>query len=83
MSFRQVPPGWMEFTAQFVDEVSYKLHPTWRYCKGDMGTEVLVCWPEGAESPVGAWAVLRKRLLGEPIPIHMTDEEVARWNDER
>lgn len=68
MSMREVPADWVEFTPAFIDEVQLGLHAGWRYENAGMG-ETLVCWPEGAAQPAGAWALRRDRVLGEPVPL--------------
>jgi hypothetical protein len=62
---REVPDGWVEFTDAFIEEVRIGLHAGWTYSNDGFG-ENLVCWPEGAAQPAGAWTVKRDRVLGSP-----------------
>jgi len=63
---RNVPDGWIELTAQFVDEVKLGVHAGWLY--GDLGDggEFVFHVPADGGAP-RAWAVRRNRVLGSPI----------------
>lgn len=67
---RDVPDGWVEFTAAFIDEVKLGIHAGWSYTNApSFGGEALVLWPEGASAPSAAYTIRRDRVLGEPVPI--------------
>jgi hypothetical protein len=67
MSYRTVPDGWVELTANFIDEVRLGIHAGWRHFDGEgFGETVFYAPPDGTPQ---AWQVKRDRVLGQPMPV--------------